>query len=125
MPYSGSLSNKEWEIIAPLMPQKKPTRPPKWSQRQILDGVLYQLKNGCNWCDFPKDLPPYSTVFWHYKQWRKDKVIEQMMTTLHGQVREQAEKTAVDNLAHHRLTSGEEYMQCECHIERILSLQMH
>ncbi|WP_367267799.1 transposase [Okeania sp. SIO2C9] len=46
------------------IPKKKKTCPTKWSKRQILDGVLYQLKNGCNWCDLPKDLPPYSTVFW-------------------------------------------------------------
>ena len=92
MAYSSSLTDKEWAIIEPLMPQKKRTRPPKWSKRQILDGVLYQLKNGCNWCDLPKDLPPYSTVFWHYKQWRKDGVIEQMMAVLHGQVRQGVQK---------------------------------
>jgi transposase len=62
MPYSSSLSDKEWEIVEPLLPQKKQTRPPKWTKRQILDGIFYQLKNGCNWCDLPKDLPPYSTV---------------------------------------------------------------
>jgi transposase len=65
MPYSSSLTDKEWEIIEPLLPQKKRTKPPTWSKREILDGILYQLKNGCNWCDLPKDLPPYSTVFWH------------------------------------------------------------
>jgi transposase len=92
MPYSRSLTDQEWAIIAPLMPQKKRTRPPKWSQRQMLDGVMYQLKNGCNWCDLPKDLPPYSTVFWHYKQWRQDGVIEQIMTVLHGQVRKRIQK---------------------------------
>lgn len=27
--------------------------PPLWSKRQILDGIFYQLKNGCNWCDLP------------------------------------------------------------------------
>nr|WP_322734495.1 transposase [Nostoc sp. DedVER02]MDZ7989521.1 transposase [Nostoc sp. DedVER02] len=26
----------------------------------MLDGIFYQLKNGCNWCDLPRDLPPYS-----------------------------------------------------------------
>jgi len=56
MPYSSNLSNREWEIIEPLLPKKKQTRPPLWSKRQILDGVFYQLKNGCNWCDLPKDL---------------------------------------------------------------------
>jgi transposase len=49
MPYSSSLSDAEWKIIEPLLPQKKKTRPPKWSSRQILDGIFYQLKNGCNW----------------------------------------------------------------------------
>jgi len=74
------------------MPQKKRTRPPLWSKRQILDGVLYQLKNGCNWCDLPRELPPYSTVFWHYKQWRSEGVLDTILTTLHGQVREQVKK---------------------------------
>lgn len=92
MPYSSSLSDQEWAIIEPLMPKKKQTCPIKWSKRQILDGVMYQLKNGCNWCDLPKDLPPYSTVFWHYKQWRQDGVMEVIMTALHEQVREAVQK---------------------------------
>jgi len=92
MPYSSSLTDKEWEIIEPLLPPKKKTRPPKWNKRAILDGLLYQLKNGCNWCELPKDLPPYSTVFWHYKYWRTQGVIEAIMKTLHGKVREQAKK---------------------------------
>lgn len=92
MPYSSSLTDKEWELITPLLPQKKQTRPPKWSKRQILDGVFYQLKNGCNWEDLPTDLPPYSTVFWHYKQWRKDGVFDEIQQALHWQVRERAQK---------------------------------
>jgi transposase len=74
------------------MPKKKLTRPPKWSKREILNGIFYQLKNGCNWCDLPKDLPPYSTVFWHYKQWRQDGVLDQIMNALHLQARQRAQK---------------------------------
>lgn len=92
MPYSSSLNDREWEIIKSLLPQKKKTRPPKWTKRQILDGILYQLKNGCNWQDLPKDLPPYSTVFWHYKQWRAEGVFDQILAVLHGQVRQQVKK---------------------------------
>jgi len=87
MGYSSDLSNKEWEIIQDLLPKKKRTRPPKWSKREILNGVFYQLKNGCNWNDLPRDLPPYSTVFWHYKQWRKEGVIESICEKLHQMVR--------------------------------------
>lgn len=31
-----------------------------------MDDIFYQLKNGYKWCALPNDLPPYSTVFWHY-----------------------------------------------------------
>ncbi|UKP00977.1 IS5 family transposase [Nostoc sp. UHCC 0870] len=86
--YLSSLTDEEWLIIEPLLPKKKLTRPPTWSKRQILDGIFYQLKNGCNWADLPKDLPPYSTVFWHYKQWRSDGLIEDIMEILHHRVRE-------------------------------------
>ncbi|WP_228038549.1 transposase [Nostoc sp. LEGE 12450] len=44
------------------MPQKKQTRPPKWTKRQILDGIFYQLKNGCNWCSNPKTNPQLPTL---------------------------------------------------------------
>ncbi|MEH2257022.1 transposase [Nostoc sp.] len=39
------------------MPTKKKTRPPLWTKRQILDGVFYQLKNGCNWADLQARFP--------------------------------------------------------------------
>jgi transposase len=85
-------------------------------KRQILSGVFYQLKNGCNWCDLPKDLPPYSTVYWHYKQWRDPDVLKQMITTLHSRVRQQVKKTNLDKVAEHRFTSGEKYLQCQCEV---------
>lgn len=87
MAYYSSLTDSEWVLIEPLLPQKKKTRPPEWTKRQILDGIFYQLKNGCNWGDLPRDLPPYSTVFWYYKQWRETVVLDEIMDKLHGKVR--------------------------------------
>ena len=92
MAYSTDLSDKEWIIIEPLVPVKRLTRPLKWTKRQILNGVFYQLKNGCNWSDLPRDLPPYSTVYWHYKQWRSDGILEKILEKLHELVREKAKK---------------------------------
>ena len=114
MAYSSSLTDAEWEILEPLswcafpsaakrrgvapllpevLPQRKKTKPLTWSYRELIDGMLYRLKNGCNWEDLPKDLPPYSTVFWHYNQWRKEGSFEKLMTVLHEQVREQVKKS--------------------------------
>ena len=54
--------------------------------------VYHGYRSAYNWCDLPRDLPPYSTVFWHYKQWRSQGVIEEIMVVLHGKIREQAKK---------------------------------
>jgi transposase len=105
MAYSSSLTDEEWEIFEPLLlqvlPTKKRTRPCNWTKREIFDGILYQLKNGCNWEDLPRDLPPYSTVYWHYKQWRAAGVLEKLMSILHQEVRAQVKKAQMDDLNHH------------------------
>ena len=44
MGYSSSLSDEEGEMIEPLLPKKKKTRPPTWTKRQILDGILRQAQ---------------------------------------------------------------------------------
>jgi len=104
MSYSISLSDKEWEILEPLLleilPQKKRTRPSNWTKKAIIEGILYQLKNGCNWQDLPKDFPPYSTVYWYYKQWRAAGVIEALMQALHERVRQQVKKAEMDTVNH-------------------------
>ncbi len=101
MPYSSGLTDKEGEIIEPLLPKRKRTKPPKWSQREILDGILDRLKNGCpkgyrfayNWSDLPTDLPPYSTVFWHYQQWRHEGIIDEIRDLLHCKIRSSVKKS--------------------------------
>ena len=89
-------ADEEWKIIEPLLPQilatKKQTRPSNWTKRELLDGIFYQLKNGCNWQDFPLDLPPDSTVYWHLHSVAATGVVEQLMSVLHAQVRQQAKK---------------------------------
>ena len=35
MGYSSSLTDLEWTIIEPLLPQKRKTRPANWTKRQI------------------------------------------------------------------------------------------
>ena len=100
--YTSSLNDQEWLKLEPLLleylPKKKKTCPLKWTYREIINGILYQLKNGCNWVDLPKYLPPYSTVYWHYKQWREFDLIDKLMHELHGDVREQVKKKKMDTL---------------------------
>jgi transposase len=92
MRYTSDLTDKEWEILKELLPRRDKTRPMNWEYREIINGILYQLKNGCSWVNIPKDLPPYSTLYWHYKQLKKEGVIEVINQELHKLARAKAKK---------------------------------
>jgi transposase len=69
--YETDLTDAEWAIIEPLLPEPAPYgRPPVWSRREILNGIFYILRGGIAWRLLPKDLPPKSTVFGYFSQWR-------------------------------------------------------
>ena len=109
MGYSSDLTDKEWEIIEPLLlSPKKKTRPPVWTKRQLLNGIFYQLKNGCNWCDLPRDLPPYSTLVGSPAQWYFGTIKTGVRMALSNGLRHnytakcanKPKKTAMDDLNH-------------------------
>jgi len=56
MAYSIDLTEVEFSIIQPLMHKTYfQTRPQKWSKQQTLNGIFYQLVNGCKWVDSPSN----------------------------------------------------------------------
>ena len=97
MSYSSDLRDCDWEIIekflTPLLSFEGRGRRSRWSNRELLNGMLYQMKNGCNWSDLPKDYPPYSTVYWHYKKWRDKGIFAQILEKLHEEKRSSLKKT--------------------------------
>lgn len=71
-PYPSDLSDEEWEIIAPLIPpEKKGGRRRTVEMREIVNAMYYVLRSGGNWRMLPHDLPPWSTVYTYYRQWRR------------------------------------------------------
>lgn len=73
MAYTTDLKEVEFKVIERYFPKTfLQTRPPKWSKHQILNGIFYQLVNGCRWIDLPNDLPPTGTVFYWFNKWKKD-----------------------------------------------------
>jgi transposase len=55
MGYSSDLKDREWEIIEPLLPIRKKTKPPTWTKREIFNGILYQLFTHCTKANISDD----------------------------------------------------------------------
>jgi transposase len=69
--YTSDLKDAEWAVLEPMLP-KPPRlgRPRKWTLRDIMNGVLYQLRSGGPWRMLPKNFPPVSTVQRYFYEWR-------------------------------------------------------
>ena len=64
--YPSDLSDREWQLLEPLLPPPKPGgRPITYPRREIVNAIRYVLRTGCSWRMLPHDLPPWRIVF-HY-----------------------------------------------------------
>jgi transposase len=86
--YPSDLKDQEWERIEPLIPPAKTGgRKRSVAMREVLNGIFYVLKTGCQWDMLPHDLPPKGTVYHYFNEWSKDGTLERMNAKLRVQVR--------------------------------------
>ena len=61
--YPSDMTDREWAIIAPLLPPARlGGRPRTVDLRAVVDAILFIASSGCQWRMLPKDFPPRSTV---------------------------------------------------------------
>lgn len=98
-PYPSDLSDQQWAIIEPYIPKPLPGgRPATHERREIVNAILYVLRTGCGWEDLPHDLPPWSTVYWYFRQWRRAGVWEAATAALTQQARRAAGRESTPSL---------------------------
>ena len=75
------LTDFEWRVIAPLLPNK-PRGVPRVDDRRVLNGIFYVLRTGSPWRDLPERYGPYTTVYNRYNRWAKAGVWLRIFETL-------------------------------------------
>ncbi len=86
--YPTDLTDAEWMILEPLVPEPKlGGRPAKWSRREILNAIFYLLRSGEAWRLLPHDFPPWQTVYHYARRWRLDGIWERIHSALRDQTR--------------------------------------
>lgn len=69
--YPSDLADREWALIAPLLPPAKSGgRPRSTSMRRVVDAILYIASSGCQWRMLPDSFPPMTTVQGYFYAWR-------------------------------------------------------
>jgi putative transposase len=87
-PYPSDLTDEQWAVLEPLIPPAKHGGAPRTVNiREILNGIFYLNRTGCQWGALPHDLPPKSTVNHYFNRWRDDGTWQAILDALRPQVR--------------------------------------
>lgn len=98
--YPTNLSDRQWQLLKPLIPPAKPGgRPRSVEMRAVLNAIFYLLVSGCAWSMLPNDFPPAKTVYHYFRQWRIEGVWQRLNDRLRRMVRLKAGRHASPSAA--------------------------
>ena len=84
----NDVSDGEWALIAPLIPEQgRMGRPRSTDLRRVFDAIQYMLASGCQWRLIPPCYPPFSTVQNYFYAWSRGGVLERMLDALRARAR--------------------------------------
>ena len=75
------LSDFEWSVIRPLLPNK-PRGVKRVDDRRVLNGIFWVLRSGAPWRDLPERYGPRTTCYNRFNRWRKAGVWDRLMDAI-------------------------------------------
>ncbi|WP_423824552.1 IS5 family transposase [Salinibacter ruber] len=73
--YPSDLTDAEWKQIEPIFDR---FRFDEHDPRSLLNAVFYVLKTGSQWRMLPSDYPPWQTVYYHFRKWRRLDLLQRL-----------------------------------------------
>ena len=69
---SWRVPDELWERVEPLLPRYRKSKAggrPRSDSRQVLDGILYVLRTGCQWKAVPREFGSPSSLHQYFQEW--------------------------------------------------------
>lgn len=63
------LTDQEWAVIEPLLPQNS-RGVPRVDDRRVINGILWRFRTGSSWRDIPERYGPRTTLYNRFTRWR-------------------------------------------------------
>src|SRR6266566_1791262 len=82
----GDLTDEQWARLEPHLPRGgKGGRPPKWTKRQLINGIRWRTRTGAPWRDVPARYGAWQTVYGLLRRWQRDGTWARILTALQGE----------------------------------------
>jgi transposase len=77
------LSDAQWAVVEPVLPASLGRgRPPRWTKRQIIDGIRWRVRTGTPWRDVPEWYAPWQTLYRWFRRWQREGVWAKILAGL-------------------------------------------
>jgi transposase len=77
------LTDAQWAVLDPLLPAGSGRgRPPKWTKRQLVDGIRWRVRTGTPWRDVPPGYAPWQTLYRWFRRWQRDGTWSRVLAAL-------------------------------------------
>ena len=86
--YPTDLTDYQWSKIVNFFTLRKHKHP----VRSIFNGLLYLTKTGAQWRMLPKEYPKWQLVYYYFRKWTAEGLIEEIHKFLVGYIRKQKKK---------------------------------
>ena len=74
----NELSDKEWAVIEPLLPNKS-RGIERVDDRRVINGILWRFRTGSSWRHVPERYRPRTTLSNRFSRWRKAVVWDRLL----------------------------------------------
>ena len=75
------LTDREWGIIEPLLPNK-PRGVARVDDRRVLNGIMWRFRSGATWAEVPERYGPPTTCYNRFVRWRKAGVWDRLLAAV-------------------------------------------
>ena len=83
--YPSDMTESQWQVINKIVDPNQRKR--KYSLQGIINALLYITKSGVQWRMLPKDFAPWESVYYYFRKWTGDGMIEEIHDMLTEKVR--------------------------------------
>lgn len=86
--YASDVTDAQWVLLEPHIRKKKRRGPKSRTDlRQVLNGIIYRLRTGCQWRMLPKEYGNWERVSAYWYRWSRNGLWERINTCLREALR--------------------------------------
>ncbi len=81
-PEEAPLTDEEWEMVEPLIPQRPPAGRTYNDHRTVLGGILWVARTGSSWREMPEEFGKWETAYRRYELWLEQGLWQRILQAL-------------------------------------------